>query len=57
MIGTISFGEPDAPLPDWHAEREATDGDEDRPLTPGEHKAIVGMLGFDPDEEQAKPAP
>jgi hypothetical protein len=55
--GDVYFGNLDLDKVDWRAECELTDGDPDEPLTPAEHKTLVEVLGFDPDEEPDDPAP
>lgn len=46
----VYFGDMNTPLPNW---RELPDTDEDTPITIGERKTLVGMLGFDPREQIA----
>lgn len=45
------FGTAEAPLPDWRKEKapEPPDDDEVLDLTPPD---VVGMLGFDPTDEE-----
>ena len=49
----VFFGDADnKPLPNWRKEISERDDedDEDKPLSKGERAALVGVLGFDPEE-------
>lgn len=55
MKGEVFFGDTEVPLPDWRAGLVDSGADDDADeITPGERKALVGMLGFDPREELAR---
>lgn len=46
----VYFGDTESPLPDWRKMPESEPNDDDAPLSPEQHKALVGMLGFDPSK-------
>ena len=53
----VFFGDSESQLPDWRKSLPEGESDDDEP-TPEERAAVVGMLGFDPEEylqEKAKP--
>lgn len=54
LPGDVYFGAADAPLPDWRSVATASDTDDDAPLSPGERKGLIGVLGFDPAEVDDK---
>jgi hypothetical protein len=66
----VFFGEPEKELPDWRESVDESEEDSDE-LTEEEREALIGILGFDPRENddvekgagspveapQAKPSP
>lgn len=56
MRADVYFGDAEKPLPDWRAELPE-DSEDDDVLKPGEAKAVVAVLGFDPREEAALAVP
>ena len=50
MLGDVYFGDAEKSLLDWRVEERASDTDDDAVPTPEERRAVVGVLGFDPEE-------
>ena len=48
--GDVYFGSADAPPVNWREEASPSDEDDDVPLSDAERRAVVSMLGFDPNE-------
>lgn len=49
--GTVAFGDPSAPPPDWRKELPPDQDDNDE-LSPEERAALIGQLGFDPSDDE-----
>ena len=49
--GDVYFDSPETPLPDWREESSSSDEDDDEPLSEDENEGVIGMLGFDPEDE------
>ena len=54
MLGEVSFGDPEKPLPNWRAAPPPGEDDEDEELSPEERQALIGMLGFDPAADETE---